>query len=118
LASSNLNTSITETFAWNARGMTHHVDQLGQTNFYGYDELGRKTAETNANAEAVRFTYSPGGDLLTLTDGKNQVTTWKYDDFGRVTNKFDANSTLILSYKYDANGRLTNRWSVGKGNTF
>src|SRR5687768_1455508 len=64
----------TERFSWGVRGMVHQVDELGQTNYYGYDELGRKMAETNANNEAVQFTYSPGNDLLTLTDGKNQVT--------------------------------------------
>ena len=25
------------------------------------------------------FTYNAAGDLLTLTDGKNQVTSWNYD---------------------------------------
>ncbi len=54
---------------------------------------------------------------MTLRDGKNQVTTWNYDQYGRVTNKIDQASASILRYQYDASGRLTNRWSAAKGNT-
>ena len=28
--------------------------------------------------------------MLSLTDGKNQTTSWKYDEYGRMTNKTDA----------------------------
>ncbi|MBI3851949.1 MAG: hypothetical protein HY298_16960 [Verrucomicrobia bacterium] len=33
---------------------------------------------TNANSELTQFTYNAAGDRLTLTDGKNQTTTWTY----------------------------------------
>lgn len=52
-----------------------------------------------------------------MTDGKNQVTTWNYDEYGRATNKVDATSTEIFRYRFDPNGRLTNRWTAAKGNT-
>jgi YD repeat-containing protein len=61
------------------------------------------------------FTYNAAGDLLTLTDPKSQVTTWKYDEYGPVTNKLDHLGTNLFRYKYDANNRLTNRWSAAKG---
>jgi hypothetical protein len=51
-------------------------------------------------------------------DGKNQVTKWNYDEYGRVTNKLDQVGTEILRYKYDQNSRLTNRWSVAFGNVY
>jgi YD repeat-containing protein len=35
----------------------------------------------------LRFTNSAAGDLLSLTDGKNQTTRWSYDEYGRVINK-------------------------------
>src|SRR5207244_1251997 len=57
-------------------------------------------------------------DRLTLTDGKGQVTTWHPDEFGRVTNKLDQASTVVLKYTYDANNRLTSRWSAAKGTTY
>ena len=73
--------------------------------------------QTNANNEVLQFTYNPADEILTLTDGKNQTTRWKYNEFGWVTNKLDQSNTEILRYTYDPLGRLTNRWSAAKGNT-
>jgi len=63
-------------------------------------------------------TNNAAGDLLSLTDGKNQTTKWNYDEYGRVTNKLDQAGTEILRYKYDPDSRLTNRWSAAKTNTY
>jgi RHS repeat-associated protein len=106
-----------ERFGNSPRGLIAYTNQLNLTNYYGYDAAGRKTAETNANAEIIRYTNDAAGDLLSLTDGKNQTTRWNYDAYGRVTNKLDQTGTVILTYQYDANNRLTNRWSLAKGNT-
>lgn len=78
----------------------------------------RKTAEANANNEVILYTNSAAGDLLALVDGKNQVTKWNYDEYGRVTNKLDQAGLEILRYTYDANGRLASRWSVAVGTTW
>jgi RHS repeat-associated protein len=110
-------TNSMEGFAWSPRGLLRHTNQLGHVTTNGFDALGRKVGETNANGEAVRFAYAPGGELLTLTDGKDQVTTWKYDLWGRVTNKADNLGTNVFVYRYDANSRLTYRWTPAKGDT-
>jgi RHS repeat-associated protein len=107
-----------EKFGYSARDLIAYTNQLGFTNAFGYDEAGRKIAETNANAEVLRYTYNAAGDLLTLVDGKSQTTTWHYDQFGRVTNKLNQAGVEILRYKYDADSRLTNRWSKAKGDTY
>jgi RHS repeat-associated protein len=104
-----------ETLGYSPRGLTAYTNQLGYTNFLVYDAMGRKTAATNANWEITRFTYSPASDLMTLSDGKSQVTSWIYDEYGRTTNKVDAASNLIFAYQYDKDGRLTNRWTPAKG---
>jgi RHS repeat-associated protein len=106
-----------EKFGYSARGMIAYTNQLGFTNFYAYDEAGRKLFETNANWEVIRYTNNAAGDLLALVDGKNQVTKWNYDEYGRVTNKLDQAGAEILRYKYDPDSRLTNRWSAAKGDT-
>ena len=106
-----------EGFGYSARGLVAYTNQFGSVTRYAYDEALRKTYETNANTEVLRFTNSAAGDLLSLTDGKNQTTRWNYDQYGRVTNKLDQASSVVLRYAYDAESRLTNRWSVAKGNT-
>ena len=109
--------TATETFNYNARGLTNYIDPLGTNTWYVYDALRRKIAETNGNSEVTQFAYSPAGDLWALTDGRQKTTNWRYDEYGRVTNKVDHNSVEILRYQYDVGGCLTNRWTKAKGNT-
>jgi len=59
--------------------------------------------------ETNRFEYHQSGDLLRLYDGKNQLTSWNYDQYGRVTGKTNAAGVTDFVYQYDANDRLTNR---------
>jgi RHS repeat-associated protein len=106
-----------EEFVYSARGMVAYTNQLNLPSFYVYDEGSRKIFETNANTEVLRYTNSPAGDLLSLTDGKLQTTRWNFDIYGRVSNKLDQAGAQILRYYYDVNARLTNRWSAAKGNT-
>ena len=106
-----------EDFGYSAAGLIAYTNQIGMTNFYAYDAAARKTFETNANHELIRYTNNAAGDLLSLTDGKNQTTRWNYDQYGRATNKLDQAGAEILRYKYDANNRLTNRWSAEKADT-
>jgi YD repeat-containing protein len=106
-----------ERFGYTVKGLVAYTNQISKVTLYDYDAALRKVAETNANLEVVRYQYKPSGDLWKLTDGKSQVTTWLYDQYGRVTNKVDQASVEILRYAYDANSRLTNRWSKAKLNT-
>jgi RHS repeat-associated protein len=106
-----------ESFNYNWLGLTNYVDQLGHVTAFVRDASGRVTSETNANNEVLQFTYNPFDELLTLTDGKNQTTTWHYDQYGHATNKVDASSTTDFVYQYDLLGRLTNRWTPAKGTT-
>ena len=109
----------TEQFVYtaNVSGPTSYTNQVGNAVLYAYDPAGRKTNEVYQGVTTNRFSFSPAGDLLTLTDGKSQTTTWVYDPYGRVTNKLDTTSSLMFIYGYDANSRLTNRWTPAKGTT-
>ena len=90
-----------EIFVYTALGLTNYSDTLGHLTTFVRDTAGRVLYQTNANTEVQQFTYNPADELLTLTDGKNQTTTWAYDSFGRVTNKLDALGTNLFSYQYD-----------------
>jgi len=109
--------SSSEGYVYNQFGLATYTDQLGKETTYGYDQAGRKTAETNANIEVTLYNYNAAGDLTMLTDPESHTTTWNYDKEGELTNKIDHTSQTILAYAYDRNGRLTNRWSAAKGNT-
>ena len=98
-------------------GPTSYTNQIGNVTWYGYDAGRRKVAETNALNFVTLFTNSPASDLLSLTDGNNDTTVWKYDVYGRVANKVDALGNLLFVYQYDPDSRLTSRWSAAKGTT-
>src|SRR5579859_4353559 len=101
----------------NISGPTSYTNQIGNVWLYGYDTLYRKTNETCMGVTTNGFAYNGAGDLLTLNDGKNDPTTWTYDQYGRVTNKLDAAGITNFVYHYDDDNRLTNRWTPARGNT-
>jgi len=106
-----------ESFGYDLRGLAFYTNALGKRDIFVRDTAGRLIYQTNANNEVLQFTYDAADDLLTLTDGKLQTTTWHYDAYGRPTNKLDQAAVEILRYIYDPENRLTNRWSAAMGTT-
>jgi RHS repeat-associated protein len=104
-------------YTLNMSGATSYTNQIGNITLYSFDAMNRKTNEVSVGVTTNKFTYNGANDLLTLTDGKNQTTSWNFDEYGRPTNKIDAASNILFVYKYDPGNRLTNRWSIAKGST-
>ncbi|HNV26794.1 MAG TPA: RHS repeat protein [Nitrospira sp.] len=47
------------------------------------------------------FAYDPNGNLLTVTDAKNQITTYTYDNMARLKMRADAlNRGEIYGYDF------------------
>jgi RHS repeat-associated protein len=101
----------------NVFDITSYTNQIGNIVTCAYDAMGRQTNEVFTGVTTNSVTYDGASDLLTLTDGKHQTTTWNYDQYGNVTNKVDAAGNTAFAYKYDADNRLTNRWTPAKTNT-
>lgn len=107
-------------YAFGTNSPISYTNQLG-TNVvnFTYDSLARKTLEVYPGLRTNVFSYDAANNLLTLTDGKSQVTAWNYDQYGRSTNKVDAAGNVIFICQYDADNRLTNRWTPAKlGTTY
>jgi RHS repeat-associated protein len=92
------------------------INPLGHTNRTIFDAALRLLWHPNANQESIKFAYNPAGQIVNLLDGKNQLTVWNYDLFGRATNKIDALTREVFRLSYDALDRVTNRWTPAKGN--
>jgi RHS repeat-associated protein len=101
----------------NYSAATSFTNQITNIVLYAYDLLNRKTNEICAGVTTNGYVFDGPGDLLKLSDGNQNTTTWIYDQYGRVTNKLDAASNLIFKYQYDSDNRLTNRWTPAKGAT-
>ena len=75
------------------------TDALGNTTYYRYDALGRRTHVINANFEG---TYDPEEPASTYAD---YLTTTEYDLLGNVVSTTNALGDTT-TYEYDALGRL------------
>ncbi|MGH9476253.1 MAG: hypothetical protein ACRD1C_07960, partial [Terriglobales bacterium] len=76
----------------NARGQILQVTQGAQTRLFGFDELGRMTAENNPESGYTRYTFDTDptcgtseGDLVKRVDANGNVTCYGYDTLHRVT---------------------------------
>ncbi|MFA5569654.1 MAG: hypothetical protein WC972_13510, partial [Trueperaceae bacterium] len=55
------------------------------TTTFGYDDLDRRTTQTNADSEQQATVYDLDGHATSFTDENGSVITRTYDDLGRVT---------------------------------
>ena len=84
------------------------------TQMTGYDELGRRFAETNQDGIVTRFGYDALGRLLAVTNdwhvsGPNPfVTTYGYDEAGNLSRQTNANGK-VTSFVYDKLGHRVQR---------
>ncbi|HEY5911886.1 MAG TPA: hypothetical protein VJA21_14890, partial [Verrucomicrobiae bacterium] len=104
----------TEYFQYSERGLTNYTGPDTKVTRYAYDQALRKTSEITPKSETIGYTYNAAGDLLTLTDGRNKVTTWTNDIEGLVrAKKYHGQTFANITYSYDANQRLAWRkfWS-------
>jgi RHS repeat-associated protein len=83
-----------------------------------YDNLNRvltDTVPTNgiaANDLTTRWKYNPSGTIASVTDPKNQITTFEYDAAGSKTKMTYPNATNRQEWTYDGNKNLVARRTV------
>lgn len=90
--------------------------QNGQSETITYYDDGNVESVTDANQNITSFTYDSLGRLETSTDAKSAVTTYGYNDQGLVTSVLDANTNATL-YEYDGFAQLTKQTSPDTGVT-
>lgn len=74
--------------------------------FTDYDELSRPRASRGSNSQSVKYTYDLNGNVKTITDSLNRVTTLTYDALDRVTESKDALNGLT-TFEYNAADKVT-----------
>jgi len=107
----------TNLYLYSGKLLVATVDPLNRTNGYGYDAAGRNTYITNANLEIRNIVYDAAGNITSLSDGKNNPTTWAYDIYGRNIAESNASGVVVRTNGYNANGQMTALWTKGKGLT-
>lgn len=74
--------------------------------FTDFDELGRPRAKRGNNAQNVRFAYDPDGNISSITDSLNRVTSFSYDALARLVRIVNPQNGAT-SYEYDKADRVT-----------
>jgi RHS repeat-associated protein len=81
------------------RKPTRIENALGNVTTMVYDAQGNLTSLTNAENETTTFTYTPKGQLETVTDPLLRVTRFTYDGEGNLlTSTNPANETVTRTY--------------------
>ena len=78
---------------------------LVQSQFYTYDQAGRRIVETNGAGETIRYRYDFFGNLTLKRTNLGFTTTYVYNVDGKKTAETDALSS-IASWNYDVFGQL------------
>ena len=98
-------------YAYNSHGSLIELKTItdgAQTahTMYLYTSNGRfLEKETDAAGRYITYSYqSSTGDLLSVTDGDGNVTSYTYDSYGRLTNETEGSASFALSYgQYNTN---------------
>ena len=76
--------------------------------YVDYDELSRPKARRGNNGQNIRYTYDANGNLKTIKDSANRVTTLAYDALDRIESSTDSLTPAgVTRYEYDAGDRIT-----------
>ncbi len=93
------------TYERDARGnVVCETSSTGRAFMRTFDELCRKTSETDADGVTTTFAYV-GADLVFETDALGNTTTYGHDGMGRVTSETDPEGNTSYT-SYDAMGRV------------
>lgn len=90
-----------ETFTWVPEPVGAHFSQ-----YTDFDELGRVHAKRGNSGQNVRYAYDDNGNIKTITDSLNKVTTLTYDALNRLSTSTDMAGGVTRFY-YDAADRIT-----------
>jgi RHS repeat-associated protein len=90
-----------------SHGLTDFTDPMGNvTARYVYDTEGRVIAVYDADGKAIETTHDTANNEEIIKDRRGNVTTYRYDGEGNVTEKIDALNNRT-TFQYDVLGNVT-----------
>jgi YD repeat-containing protein len=77
---------------------------------YGYDEVGNRISQTDANQHTTKYVYDQLGRRISRTLPAGQSESYSYDAVGNLQSRVDFNGKTT-TYAYDSNNRLLSKTS-------
>ena len=107
--------------AYNASNWVQTVtDWKGRYFTFNYTGTPQQLTSVSDGTRTVSYgystTYSPQGDLVSITDPENKTSTYVYDTNHQITATLDALSRLVVSNVYDTQGHVTTQYTQGDTN--
>ncbi|PKM79679.1 MAG: hypothetical protein CVU89_17025 [Firmicutes bacterium HGW-Firmicutes-14] len=81
------------------------VDPNNNQTLFTHDKAGKIISKTLVAGKNLTLAYNGADLVIQMTNGRGQVTSYQYDDAGRLLSFTDPAGTV--SYTYDANGNIT-----------
>ncbi len=108
----NLGRKITQTTyrdtTVNFGGMTFPT-VTGDVTTWSYDQYsGLITVKTDANGKSTQYTYDVNSNLLTRTWARGIITTYNYNNTGKLLKVDYSDDTADVTYTYSRLGKITN----------
>jgi RHS repeat-associated protein len=100
-----LATPITTTYQYSVFGTLRRIALPGEANVsIGYDKLGRRTSLVDPDAGESIFHYNGFGDLVSRTDGNENVETMQPDRLGRTVLRTSDDGEQRFDWDHAENG--------------
>ncbi len=105
-------------YSYDAQGRVKTLTTTGQagpaiTTWNYHPQTGLLTAKTDATSQAVSYTHTPAGRLLTRAWARGITTTYAYDDIGRPTGITYSDATPAVVLAYNRLGQTTSITDAG-----
>jgi YD repeat-containing protein len=88
---------------WEAKSLVVLFSRFVTT--YGYDQVGNRISQTDANSHSTTYTYDSLGRRIGRTLPAGQSESYVYDSAGNLKSKTDFNGKTT-TYTYDTSNRL------------
>ena len=84
------------------------ANQQALVTSYGYDEVGNRISQTDANQHTTKYVYDQLGRRISRSLPAGQSESYSYDAVGNLQQKVDFNGKTT-TYAYDSNNRLQSK---------
>jgi RHS repeat-associated protein len=94
-------------FFYNAAGRVVKEKLNGVETLFDYNPGNRKMSIIYPGNDAIAYTYDERNQLTNITKNGVPVSTFQYDNGGRLTSQVFPQTGMNTAYGYDANNRMT-----------
>jgi RHS repeat-associated protein len=105
------------TFSYTSGRLSTVTDSVGRTMSFTYNGGGQLTQVSSSDGRSVSYTYNSPGQLATDTDTRGKVWSYTYDTNGLLTKETDPRSKQVFKLVYDNYGRVTDRYDAFNDDT-